>query len=153
MSNLKTLYVSRKVVNGEVLLDWAKNQGFKNLLEPSDLHVTIAFSRKAVDWSQFEPRKTKLSMNILRSEVKALGGEGAVVVKFNSKILSNRWKDFIDGGCSWDFDGYQSHVSFTYDGTDLDLSKVEPFKGELEFGHEIFKEVDLNWKAKVKKEN
>lgn len=152
MSDLKTLYVSRKVLNGEVLLDWAKQEGFKNLLDPSELHVTIAFSKKAVDWDQFEPRKTKLYMNILRSEVKPLGGEGAVVVKFNSNILSKRWKEFVDGGCSWDFDGYQAHVSFTYDGTDIDTTKVKQFKGELEFGHEIFKEVDLNWKAKAKRE-
>jgi hypothetical protein len=49
---------------------------------------------------------------------------------------------------SHDFDEYQPHVTITYEGSDLDLSKVEPYRGELVFGPEIFAEVVDDWEQR-----
>jgi len=42
----KTLYVDRKLINGDEFIEWANSQGFTKTLEPNDLHATIAFSKK-----------------------------------------------------------------------------------------------------------
>jgi hypothetical protein len=52
-------------------------------------------------------------------------------------------------GASFDFEEYQPHVTITYQGGDLDLSKVEPYRGKLVFGPEIFSEVVEDWEKTV----
>jgi 2'-5' RNA ligase len=151
MQNLKTLYVYRPLLNAKELEKWAESQGFEKILDPSDMHITIAFSKENVDWKNFKPRNSRVSIKLNSSTIKQLG-EDAVVVAFDSDILQKRWKEFKDGGCSWDWPTYQPHVSITYHGSKLDLKKLKPYNGELVFGPEIFKEIDPDWKEKVKDE-
>ena len=48
---------------------------------------------------------------------------------------------------SFDFEQYQPHVTVTYAKPEgLDLATVEPFRGKLEFGPEIFEEVTEGWR-------
>ena len=147
----KTLYVHRKLINGKEFVRWAKRQGFKNILDADDLHVTIAFSKKQIDWTNLTPKKNTLKLMGGTRSVIPLGNEGAVVLKFTSNKLQEGWQYYIDHGASWDWDSYKPHVSITYDGTEVDLKKVKPFTGDMIFGPEIMKEVDLEWKGKVKK--
>lgn len=44
------LYVYRPVVNADVIIAWAKAQGFTTTLPASDMHVTICYSKEPVDW-------------------------------------------------------------------------------------------------------
>lgn len=150
---MQTLYVKRSLLNYEEYISWAKQQGFADILKGEDLHVTIAFSKSLVNWTNFEPATNNYvnESNIDNRMVTPLGDEGAVVLKFYSPTLQVRWRHFINGGCSWDYSSYQPHVSVTYSGLNVDLTKVKPFSGKLIFGPEIFKEVDLNWKAKLNK--
>lgn len=158
-ADLKTLYCSRNLLNGEEFLKWAEDQGFKKCLDPSDMHVTIAFSKKKIDWSELtdsfdhiqstvnkkHPEKTK-------REVKQFDG-GAIVLTFENSDLHRRWEEFKeDFGASWDYPDYHPHITITYDGLPegMKLEDIEPYEGKLEFGPEIMKELDLNWKAKVK---
>lgn len=149
----KTLYVHRKLLNGDEFIDWAKSQGFKNTLEPNDLHATIAFSRKELDWDDLTPEHflNKVRIKGGKRTVRPLGNEGAVVLKFESPMLTKEWNYYISNGASWDWESYQPHVSITYDGADVNLKDVEPYKGELVFGPHVMKELDLNWKDKLKK--
>lgn len=149
----KTLYVYRPLLNGKDFFKWAKKQGFKNILEPKDLHVTIAFSKKDVDWSKIEPKTNSLKISGGNRVVAPLGNEGAIVLKFQSQKLSENWQYYINKGASWDWESYQPHISITYDGSDLPLNKIKPFSGELIFGPEKMKELDLDWKSKIKTEN
>lgn len=146
----KTLYVDRPLLNGEQLVEWARKAGFDKVLDPSDMHVTIAFSRGVVDWANFKPKTDTL--RVLSTDNRSmipLGDKGAVVLKFSSSRLQSRWKEFVDGGCSWDYPGYQPHITITYNG---DTEKVDktPYNGPLIFGPERFKEVELDWEKKVK---
>jgi hypothetical protein len=70
-----------------------------------------------------------------------LGNEGAVVLRFESSALAERWQEFKDAGASWDHDAYRPHITITYDAGDVDLSKVKPYDGLLEFDGEVFGEV------------
>ena len=144
----KTLYVSRPLENAAEFRAWAKSQGFKSVTPAKDLHVTIAYSKTPIVWESTE--------DSFDSETVPAGGPraveklgDAVVLRFQSKDLTKRWKQFKDAGASWDHDSYKPHISITYDVDGIDLDEIEPYTGPLEFGPEVFDEVKESWKASV----
>ena len=154
----RSLYVSRKVTNGAEIIEWAKSQGFETTVPASDLHVTIAYSRSPVDWMKVgEPwsgnSKGELSLAPGGARLIDKFGEGAVVLLFNSSELSWRHVSIVEAGASWDWPEYQPHITFTYEPGSVDLSKVEPYRGPIELGPEIFEEVVENWQGKIKEQS
>ncbi len=151
----RTLYVSRKLLNADQFIRWAKGQGFDTTTPADDLHVTVCFSRTAVDWmkmgSDWGSEDGKLTVPPGGARlVEPLGDKGAVVLLFNSSQLSWRHEELERNGASHDFPEYQPHVTITYEKpADLDLSKVEPFRGKLVFGPEIFAEVVEDWEKSL----
>jgi phage-related protein (TIGR01555 family) len=147
------LYVYRSVKNGRDFIDWANGQGFGKTLAADDLHVTIIYSKTPVDWVDAQARSVYGSRPELTIEsqgertVAPLGDKGAVVLKFESDDLQWRHSDIRErSGASHDFPSFQTHLTITYDGTDLDLSKVTPYNGPIILGPEVFQELDLDWK-------
>lgn len=150
---VKPLYVSRRLLNADEVIRWAKAQGFETTVPADEMHVTIAFSKTPVNWlamgSDFTPEKLVINEGGPRA-MKALGIEGdAAVLLFASDQLQWRWQAMREAGASWDFPDYNPHVTISWKAGEVDLSKVEPYTGRLEFGPEIFKELDLDWKSKV----
>ena len=152
----RPLYVRRDLLNASELIAWAKSQGLETTLPASDMHVTILYSRTAVD-----PMKMGESWGNDESGgivVKAGGpralerfGEGALVLQFASWDISSRHADMIRAGGSHDWPEYLPHVTITYSVPDgLDVSAIRPYAGELRFGPEIFEPLDLDWKSKIK---
>lgn len=153
----RTLYVSRKVLNADDIIAWAKEQGFAKALLPPDMHVTVAFSRQPVDWMKAgsawaENDKGQLTIKPGGARlVERLGANGqAVVLMFSSSELSWRHEDIKrNAGASWDWPEYQPHITISYDAGDMDLSKVVPYAGRIELGPEIFEEVKDDWEKAV----
>jgi HK97 family phage portal protein len=152
----RTLYVSRKLLNADEFLDWAKAQGFASTLAADDLHVTIAYSRAPIDWmlvgEEWAGADGKGELIVAPGgprAVEPIGQEGPVALKFASWALTRRNHEIREAGASWDWPEYQPHVTITYDAGSVDLSKVEPFRGSLRFGPEIFAEIDENWKPRA----
>ncbi|MEJ7685635.1 MAG: phage portal protein [Variovorax sp.] len=149
----RTLYVSRKVTNAAELLKWARAQGFKATLAAADLHVTIAFSREPVDWMAVGDNwmgDSKGTLNVSPGGARLMEKFGeATVLLFNSSELAWRHMAIREAGASWDWPEYQPHISITYEAGDVELSKVEPYRGRIVLGPEIFAEVDEDWKAKA----
>jgi phage-related protein (TIGR01555 family) len=152
----RSLYVHRKLLNAAEFIAWAKGQGFDTTTPADDLHVTITFSRTPVDWMKMgdnwsDNGKGGITVPAGGARiVEPLGDKGAVVLLFASSSLSWRHEEIIRNGASHDFDEYQPHVTITYQKPDgLDLSKVEPFRGKLEFGPEIFSEIVDDWEKGV----
>lgn len=147
----KPLYVSRKLKNGKALIAWAKSQGIETTVPEDELHVTVLYSKRPIDWF--------LTGNSWGPEVKVPPGgprtiekfgEGAIVLRFSSEDLLYRHNSFVEiAGASHDYEDYAPHVTITYQGNDIDLSKIEPFTGELVFGPEIFTEIDEGWKDRL----
>jgi uncharacterized protein len=151
----RTLYVSRKVINAAEVIRWAKAQGFKTTLAANDLHVTVAFSRTPVDWltvgttwSGEKDGKLTVSPGGARI-VEPLGDKGAVVLLFSASELSWRHEEIKRAGASFDYDQYQPHITISYDAGDLDLSTVEPYRGQIVLGPEIFEEVKEDWEQGI----
>lgn len=150
----RTLYVSRKLLNAAEFLKWAKSQGFETTVPADELHVTVAYSRTPIDWMKAgqawdrDDGKITVSAGGARI-VESLGDKGAVVLLFTSADLSWRHMSIREAGASWDYEDYQPHVTITYSGQGVNLDEVEPYRGKLEFGPEIFEEIDDDWTGKL----
>lgn len=141
---LRTLYVSRPLLNKSEFSAWAKSQGFATVQDK--LHATIGYSKAPVEWP--EPmRDTLVADDPDGRVVTALGDGGAVVLKFKSAAMNARWDELRAKGLSWEHFAYTPHVTISWQAGDVDLAKVAPFYGELVFGPERFAEVDDDWKA------
>ena len=152
-SKMETLYCKRDVLNGKDIVEWAKKQGFATCVADDDMHVTIAYSKTKIDWDAIEEDKEKLTVKDDKRSMDNFGG--AIVLRFESKELDDRWHEFIDDfGASNDFDSYKPHITITYDGLpkDLKLKDIEPYDGEIKFGPEKFAPVKKNWSASIDEE-
>jgi phage-related protein (TIGR01555 family) len=137
----RTLYVRRDVINRSDIVRWAEGQGFTDIVP--DLHVTIAYSRTPVDWFEmgesWSPR-LEIAAGGPR-QMESLGGDGKYkALLITASELVWRHRGMIEAGASWDWPEYQPHISIQIGG-DIDLSKVEPYRGRIILGPEIFEEL------------
>lgn len=132
----RTLYVRRDVVNKAEITKWAKSQGFTDIVP--DLHITIIYSRKPVDWfamgSSWEEGMTIPKGGARQMET--FGEAKALLVQSN--MLQWRHEEMVGNGASYDFPEYQPHVTISYGAMP---DNVEPYQGKIVLGPEIFKEV------------
>lgn len=163
----KTLYVYRPVLNAADIIAWAESQGFKSTQPAEKIHVTLAYSKTPLNWAMLhddyhlEPTQSAMDCGcgpVCRSddnstqrkisggvrEVKALGADGAVVLAFESDSLTRRFMDFKSAGAVWKYPSFQAHLTFTYAGEGVDLSKVHPYAGDIVLGEEHWEEIDPN---------
>jgi hypothetical protein len=153
----RTLYVRRDVLNADAIVKWAKKAGFKTTLPADDMHVTLAFSKSPVDWMKAgdnwggeQDGKLKVRPGGVRVLEKFGDGAGCIVLAFSCSELTWRHEQIKrDAGASWDYPDYNPHITITYDVGDLDWQKVEPYRGPIVLGPEIFEEIDEDWKSGI----
>lgn len=136
----KPLYVSRKVVNAAEIAAWAKEQGLE--VDESQLHVTIIYSRAAVNWMAMgEAWGSELKVAAGGPRDMALyGPEGdTLVLEFSCGELAWRHDALKSRGCSWDWPAYQPHISIAKV-SGIDPEQLTPYAGEIILGPEIFEE-------------
>lgn len=168
----RTLYVHRKVLNGEAIRAHFRAQGIDPMTPADDMHVTIAYSKTPVDWFRIEPiwdteRAEKLEVPAGGARMMSLFGKefvkNVLVLQFSSSHLSWRFEDFKRAGASWDWPDYEPHITITYDVVeswgkdsrgnrvfaesvwDEKLKALEPYQGPIELGPEIFSEIVEDW--------
>lgn len=144
----KTLYVRRDVLNADEIIAWAKGQGFKTTLPADDMHVTIAFSRTSVDWMKVgQPWSDKVEIAAGGPRMlEAFGDAGqAKVLLFASSELSWRHQEIRNAGASWDHDEYQPHITISYAEETPPLDTIEPYRGKIVLGPEIFEQINEKW--------
>lgn len=148
----RPLYVSRHLINGEEIRAHFEKQGIKVTVPNEKLHTTVCYSKAPIDWFAVAPADDWGDAEIV---VKAGGArmmakfgptENAIVMMFASSRFSWRHEEFIRAGASYDWE-YQPHFTLNYEGQKIDLDKIEPFKGELRFGPEDFREIQEGWSA------
>jgi hypothetical protein len=136
----RSLCIQRKVKNAAAIIAWAKSQGFDTTLAADELHVTIAYSRTPVDWMKVgESWASELKVGAGGPRLMEQFGE-ATVLLFTANELRWRHEGVEEAGGSWDYPEYQPHITISY-GFKGDLSKVQPYQGEIVLGPELFSEV------------
>lgn len=142
----RSLYIQRKVKNAAAIIAWAKSQGFDTTLPADDLHATIANSRTPVDWMKVgESWSPELKVGPGGARLMEQFGD-ATVLLFTANELRWRNEAVTEAGGSWDHLEYQPHITISYAFAG-DLSKVQPYQGEIVLGPELFAEVKEDWKA------
>lgn len=147
----RTLYVSRKVLNAGDLISWAKGQGFTSTLPSDELHVTVIYSKTPVDWMKASQDGWNddgtLDIPPGGPRVVSKFDGGAVVLEFSSAALSWRHEELKRIGAQTSYPDYSPHITITYDPGDVDIDKIQPYQGKIEFGPELFAEVNSESKA------
>lgn len=145
----RPLYVSRQLLNASEVLDWARTQGFASVLDPAELHVTVIYSKRPVNWFKMGEWGSYAGELIVPAGgprvVETLGTDGAVALIFQSGELQFRHREMRDAGASWDYPSFLPHVTLNYDAGDLDLSKIAAYQGRLVFGPERFEPIKADW--------
>ncbi|WP_010660218.1 anti-CBASS protein Acb1 family protein [Brucella anthropi] len=152
----KTLYVRRDVLNADEIIAWAKGQGFKTTLPTDNMHVTIAFSRTSVDWMKVgQPWSDKIEIAAGGPRMmEAFGDAGqAKVLLFASSELSWRHQEIRNAGASWDHDEYQPHITISYAEDAPALDTIEPYRGKIVLGPEIFEQINEKWMEGITEDN
>jgi hypothetical protein len=140
----RTLYVSRKVINSKDLIDWARSQGVKQMLQAQDLHVTVLYSKTPVDWLEMgedwaSDQRGRLSIKPGGPRSIEQFGDGANVLVFVSNDLTWRHEAMLEKGASSDYEEYTAHVTITYGELPDD---IEPYQGPIVLGPEMFAEIE-----------
>jgi phage-related protein (TIGR01555 family) len=139
----RTLYVRRDVVNVDDFKAWARSQGIADLRD--GLHVTIVYSRTPIDWikagnaSDWGERDGRLIIPAGGPRVVEPLGEMTAVLLFSSSTLCWRHEEIVRAGASHGYAEYIPHISLTK--SEVDLASIEPYRGEIVLGPEIFEEV------------
>lgn len=149
----KPLYVMRKLLNHKEVISWAKAQGFTSTLSGEDMHVTITYSRRAVNWfgmgSVFGAESGELIVPAGGPRIIDKLGENAFVLLFSNSEIEWRHEQMVDNGASWDYPEYRPHVTISYEGAPSDLAAMQPYRGKLVFGPEIFEPLDDDFKSSI----
>lgn len=154
-SEPRPLYVSRPVLNAAEIIRWAKGEGFSSCLPADDLHVTVAYSKRPVNWMAIEPEGWPEDGSLTVPAggprvLERLGPEGkATVLRFSSWQLAWRHQQIRDAGASWDWPEYCPHVTLSYDAADLDLDGIVAWNGPIRLGPERFEAIKEDWAASV----
>lgn len=127
------LYVRRDVLNVDDFRWWAEDNSITLL---DDLHVTIAFSRVAVDWPALP---TATNTIIVEGNERSIDhfGEYTVLRVFCDQ-LTTRHSQFLSIGASWDYPDYKPHISLSTQRLDC-----PPYYGSIILGPEIYEELRL----------
>lgn len=146
----RPLYVSRKVLNAAEILAHYRDQGVAVLVAAADMHVTITYSRQPVNWMAMgEAWGSELTVNAGGARLMEAFGEAkdTAVLAFVSSSLSWRHEEMVRAGATWDWPEYQPHISISYAFAG-DIDAIEPWRGEIKLGPEIFEALDENWSSK-----
>lgn len=137
-----------KLLNGDDLVKWAREQGFTHITSPEDLHVTVAYSKEPIDPTQMPPFE-RIKLTGMQSAERSLGylGENKALVlhlgEEECAPLKERWQKYRDLGASWDYDSYKCHLTISYkeDFNEQQLQNMKPYLGSLIFDTETVKEL------------
>nr|QIG67135.1 putative portal protein [Rhizobium phage RHph_TM26] len=154
----RSLYVKRNVLNGEQIARWYRDQNVPGVYSPDEMHVTIVYSKKPVDWMKLGsswagtlelPEGGPRMMELFGEP-----GEGILVLLFQSAELDWRAGEARTAGAEFTHGDYQSHITISLLGNEIDLANVKPYQGPITLGPEIFQEIDdsSDWKDKVQTE-
>ena len=140
----RSLYVSRRLLNVDEVAAWAKSQG---LTLQADPHVTVIYSERPVDWIAADNDWTTGDDGTFTVDpggprvVELLGPKNAVALLFASSHLAYRHARIREmSGAGHGFADYTPHITISYEAVP-DVSKIEPYRGALKFGPEIFEQV------------
>lgn len=108
-----------------------------------DFHVTLVYSKAAVDWRAVDQHVDTVTVTGGKRSVEMFG-DNALVLRFESSTLQKQHADLLRAGCSSDYREYKPHITIAYlldADADIDLDSIEPYTGDIVLGPEVFVEI------------
>jgi phage-related protein (TIGR01555 family) len=144
---MRSLYVYRPVLNAQEVYDWADAQGITDLVSPSDMHVTLMYSRTLVDWAKIGDdnfgSNEDGSLNIKPGGMRVVEKFNiSTVLCFSSSALSYRHCSLKWAGAEWDYEDYIPHITVSNEAQSKDVFGLQPYTGEIILGPEVFAEAN-----------
>ena len=141
----RPLYVYRNVINWKEIAAFYKKQDGIETTVGEEMHVTVIYSKKAVDWIKVGEDNYASTDKDGNLTIKAGGPRvmerfnEALVLAFASSDLSYRHNSAeYRADCSWDYDDYTPHITITYKGGAVDVLNMPAYTGEIVLGPEVF---------------
>lgn len=157
-SGAKPLYMQRRVMNAEKIVEWAKSNGFETTLDPNDMHVTViyskeAFSREYTQVAETGDGRMYYGGHVVRGgkrSVERLGQNGeALVLKIEDPKLAYEHYSFRLMGASSDYLEYKPHITISYNAEGVDEKTIEPYVGEIVLGDIEISLLEENWSDNI----
>lgn len=155
--SLRPLYVYRPVVNAKAIISHYKRQGLPTMIEASDLHVTVIYSKTAVDWlkagnaNSYVGPENDGTVTIPKGGPRVIEQFGkAIVMAFACEELEWRHEAIKrKTGAEYDWETYIPHVTLTYNAPDFDIQSMAPYTGKIVLGPEVFEEARDGWSETI----
>jgi hypothetical protein len=152
----RTLYIYRPVLNWRDIAKHYKAQGVDNIFtgpqgkdSMTDMHVTVCYSKKPVDWlkvgedSWGNDENGGLTIKAGGPRVNEQFGK-YLVLAFASTDLCWRHRSILDRTeGTWEHDDYTPHISISRDPGAIDPLQIEAWKGPIVLGPECFEEIEV----------
>lgn len=154
----RTLYVMRQILNAEDIRAHYRDQGLDVAVPADDMHVTIAYSTTAIDWTKIPDDWTggngrdgglRIGPGGMRMHDQFGTDGAALVLLFTSSDLSWRWGSIREAGASWSWGDYTPHVTISYEQGSPETVALVPWTGAIELGPEQWDTVNEDWKDDV----
>lgn len=153
-----TLYIRRDVLNSDEIRSWYRAQGIELMTPAEEMHVTVAYSKRPVQWTKIGDSWHSGDSNgqiiVPPGGMRLMQSYGsddrALVLLFTNNDLSWRWLSILESGASWSWGDYTPHVTISYDFDPKRVEDVEPFRGRIVLGPEVWEQVNEDWKKNLR---
>lgn len=117
-----------------------------NPVPAGEMHTTLIYSDKGcLNFEHQEKYDQDIKANFAGFD---MFGEdkNVLVVKLKCPELHDRHNELMDEyDLSYNFDEYRPHITLSYDASGVDISKLDPYHGDLMFVGENANELDTDW--------
>jgi len=140
------LYVSRKIINSQEIIQWYNDQGIQGLDDTTELHITQVYSSNPVDMNTmtYDTQTIKVEKEKSEAKMECFGNGKFLVLALNIPEMQERFKYFQSQGCSFDFPQYNPHTTISNNyGYSPELDHIIPFNGDIFLGPEIAESLEL----------
>ena len=123
--------------------NWCDKFNISNPVLGEDLHTTIMYSTKYIN---VENKKYTLYIDPKTYSLEIFG-KNILVLRYETSTLSNRWKELIDMGATYDFDEFKIHMTLSYEfrGGKRKLRKLKIPTFPLILEREYVEDLDLEY--------
>jgi hypothetical protein len=149
------IYISRKVLNKQDIIDYATDCGFTSMMPADSLHVTVVYCKREVDWNIVD--RDQPEMLIIESaedeserSIHNFDG-GACVLEITCPELQERNDALREQGIHSKFPDYRAHITLTYKKPKkMSVKKIKPYMGAIVLGPEIIAPASSGWQEEYK---
>ncbi|KPD10630.1 hypothetical protein [Phaeobacter sp. 11ANDIMAR09] len=142
-------YVSRPLLNGQELVNWANGLGLEDVIAPEKMHVTVLYSKTPVDISVIPLARDAISLRLHNARPFRISS--ALGLPIEHPKIDETHKRYLAIGATHDYANgvFRPHITLRYDASEKDLdvfSTTRGFTGSLELGAEQIEPLRSGWR-------